>query len=217
MGPLSKRIYKHTRIVWNACRHRILTTGLLYCGFYTGPKKFVSSKGNTDFSVFLFFFFFLFVCLCSDCVFPHHFMLLQYTVRLLLYNKSLMSAVLWAGRGKRKRGADAFPLDTYCLVVLAICHASVHFGVCVSVACVRVAEEARANTATNWRDCNLICNLPRAWATVAQQKGRVSSAHCVYCSQTQASFCHPLSLMRIHHSFHHICSVYEFLTTASLV
>lgn len=59
---------------------------------------------------------------------PDHFMLLQYTDRLVLYNKSLMSC--GAGSGKRKRRADAFPLDTHCLRVLLICHASVHFEVC---------------------------------------------------------------------------------------
>lgn len=77
--------------------------------------KFLSSEGNKDFSV------------SAVGVFPNHFMLLQYTDRLVLYNKSLMSCGLKAGRGKRKRGADAFPLDTHCLVVLVICHASVHF------------------------------------------------------------------------------------------
>lgn len=56
--------------------------------------------------------------------FPDHFMLLQYTDRLVLYNKSLMSCGLRGGKGKRKRGADVFPLDTHSVVLLVICHAS---------------------------------------------------------------------------------------------
>lgn len=49
------------------------------------------------------------------------------TDSLLLYNKSLMSCGLRAQRGKRKRAADTFPLDTHCLLVLPICHTRVRF------------------------------------------------------------------------------------------
>lgn len=41
------------------------------------------------------------------------------------------AVVLGVEKGReRKRRADAFPLDTHCLRVLLICHASVHFEVC---------------------------------------------------------------------------------------
>lgn len=54
------------------------------------------------------------------------------TDRLLLYNKSLMSCGLSAARGKRKRGADAFPLDAPRLVVFGIYHASVALPSCTN-------------------------------------------------------------------------------------
>lgn len=65
-------------------------------------KKFLCSEKNKGF----FFFFFYFSAVSGS---PNHFMSVQYTDRLVLYNTSLMSCGLKTGRGKRKRRADAFP------------------------------------------------------------------------------------------------------------
>lgn len=102
-------------MVRGACWNRILRTPDHSHEVSASAKNSYVLKGTKVFYV------------SAVSVFLDHFILAQFVDRPMLYNKSLMSCGLRTGRGKRKRGADAFPLDTHCLVVLVIYHASVYY------------------------------------------------------------------------------------------